>query len=150
MSPMLNPQLNNLSKDIYSSPENVSSFSTETQSLNQEGLKFSPEETASRAIADAINDLPGNQEGIVLASQKTLSAAENLSPLEFENRTKRLEEIFQDIRERTTNAPDDMSVFYNLVYKGAQELRRNGDFYSLDALHDGAVEIAKSGKKLLR
>jgi len=149
MSPMLNPQLNNLSKDIYSLPEKVSSASTEMQSFNQEGLKFSPEETASRAIADAINDLPGNQENIVLASQKTLSAAENLSPIEFDNRAKRLEDIFQDIREQTANTPDDMSVFYNLVYKGAQELRRDGDFYSLDALHDGAVEIAKGEKKLL-
>lgn len=150
MSPIPNPQLNSLSKDVYSSPENTESFSAEERSFNKESLRFSPEETASRAIAEAIKDLPGNQESIVAASQKSLSAAENLSPLEFENRTQRLEEILQSIKEQMAHTPDDMSTFYDLVYKGAQELRRDGDFYSLDALHDRAVEIVKGEKKILR
>lgn len=149
MSPTLNPQLSNPSKDIYSSPEAVNVFSPETEPLRQESSKFSLEEMASRAVEDAIKNLQGNQEDIVLASQKTLSAAENLSPIEFKNRNQRLEEIFQDIREWHTKSPDNMPMFYDLVYKGAQELRRNGDFYSLDALHDGAVEIAKDKTNLL-
>lgn len=149
MPSMLNSQLNNLSKDVYSSPETTKPLPIETGAIEPESLKFSPEEMASRAIADAINDLPGDQEEIVSSSQKTLAAAENILPVEFENRNQRLEEILQNIKEWRAKATDDMPTFYKLVYEGAQELRRNGDFYSLDALHDGAVEIAKGDKNLL-
>jgi hypothetical protein len=148
MSQIPKSQSKDFSKEIPNNLEEKVVFYEKPETLERKISNNSLEDAASLAIADAIDNLPRMPDDLVLSSKRTLEAAENISLVEFQNRSQGLEEILGTIKQWSRETPDDIQAFYKLVYTAAQKLRQNGDYYSLDALHDGAIEIAKSGKKI--
>lgn len=145
----LNTQSTGSSPEAIRTPEKRIAPVSKTKTLESSIYKHSLEEEVSLAIAKAIDSMPRVPDDLVLSSKHAFESAENISSVEFENRTKNLEEIFGTLKQWLNESPNDMQSFANIVYKTAQKLMQNGDYRSLDDLHDGAIEIAKGQEPMV-
>ena len=149
MDSTLNSQSQDFSPEVIKVPEEKTVSVERVGILEDKTSRYTLEEEVSLAIAKAIDSMPRVPDDLVLSSKHALESAENISSVEFENRTKNLEEIFGTLKRGLNEAPNDMQSFANIVYRAAQKLMQNGDYRSLDDLHDGAIEIARGQEPML-